>query len=54
MLPAGTIRHLPIAVGLMTLPQTEAELLQLAYLLEQALPPVPEPGFIPSLELQGP
>lgn len=49
-LPAGTVSTLPVSVGFAGLPDTEAELIQMAYALEQSLPPVPAPGFTPTLE----
>ncbi len=52
VLPAGVVEQLPIGVGLLGLPETEAGLIQLALALEAALPPAPEPGFIDSLESQ--
>lgn len=50
VLPAGSVSKLPVAVGLMGLPQSEASLIQIAYALEQTLPPALEPRFLPSLE----
>jgi amidase len=50
VLPAGDVARLPVAVGLMGRPQSEAALIQMAYALEQALPAALEPGFLPSLE----
>ena len=50
VLPAGSISHLPVAVGLMGRPQSEAQLIQIAYALETALPPALDPQFLPSLE----
>jgi amidase len=50
VLPAGEVSHLPVGVGFTGLPDSEARLIQMAYALEQALPPGPEPQFIPSLE----
>ncbi len=49
-LPAGTVQSLPVSVGLIGLPDSEAELIQMAYALERSLPAAPVPGFIPSLE----
>jgi Asp-tRNA(Asn)/Glu-tRNA(Gln) amidotransferase A subunit family amidase len=51
VLPAGAVARLPVAVGLMGRPQSEAALIQMAYALEQALPPALEPGFLPSIEV---
>ncbi len=50
VLPAGMVDGLPISVGLVGRPQSEPELIQMAYALEQALPPIPEPTFVTSLE----
>ncbi len=50
VLPAGSVSQLPVAVGLMGLPQSEAPLIQIAYALEQVLPPALEPQFLRSLE----
>ena len=50
VLPAGSVDGLPIAVGFTGLPLSEADLIQMAYALESALPPRPEPAFLPSLE----
>lgn len=50
VLPAGSVSRLPVAVGLMGQPQSEAALIQIAYALEQALPATLEPQFLPSLE----
>jgi amidase len=50
VLPAGTVDGLPVGVGFVGLPQSEPLLLQMAYALEQALPPAPEPAFRPSIE----
>lgn len=50
VLPAGMVDGLPIGVGLVGLPHSEPALIQIAYALEQALPPAPEPAFVTSLE----
>lgn len=50
VLPVGDVARLPVAVGLMGRPQSDAALIQLAYALEQALPPALEPEFLPSIE----
>ena len=50
VLPAGVVDSLPIGVGFAGLPDSEALIIQMAYALEQSLPPAPAPGFIPSLE----
>jgi amidase len=50
VLPAGMVDGLPISVGFVGLPQSEPLLIQMAQALAQALPPVPEPTFITSLE----
>jgi amidase len=50
VLPAGTVDGLPIAVGFSGLSLSEADLIQMAYALESALPPRPEPAFLTSLE----
>jgi amidase len=50
VLPAGRVDHLPIAVGFVGRPDSEADLIQMAYALEQSLPPLPEPEFLPTLE----
>ena len=51
VLPVGEVSKLPVAVGLMGLPQSEAALIQMAYALEQAVPPALEPEFLPSIEM---
>lgn len=51
VLPAGQVSRLPVAVGLMGRAGTDAELIQMAYVLEQALPPAPDPAFLPTLEV---
>ena len=50
VLPAGSVSRLPVAVGLMGRPHSEPALIQIAYALEQALPPALEPQFLKSLE----
>ncbi len=50
VLPAGTVSGLPVGVGLVGLPLSEPHLIQMAWALEQALPPAPEPAFLPSIE----
>jgi len=52
VLPAGSVDGLPVAVGFMGLASTEAELIQIAWALEQSLPPRPIPRFLPTLEKQ--
>jgi amidase len=51
VLPVGEVSKLPVAVGLMGLPQSEAALIQIAYALEQTVPPALEPEFLPSIEM---
>jgi amidase len=50
VLPVGQVAKLPVAAGLMGRPFSEASMIQIAYALEQALPPAPEPQFMKSLE----
>ena len=50
VLPVGQVATLPVAAGLLGRPQSDAALIQMAYALEQALPPALEPQFIDSLE----
>ncbi len=50
VLPAGAVNGLPVAVGFMGLAQTDAELIQMAYALEQSLPELPLPEYLPTLE----
>jgi amidase len=50
VLPAGEVGGLPVAVGFVGLAQTDAELIQMAYALEQSLPPVSPPMHLPTLE----
>ncbi len=50
VIPAGQVSQLPVAVGLLGRPQAEAELIQIAFALEQALPPAPVPQFLENLE----
>jgi amidase len=50
VLPVGQVNQLPVAAGLMGLPLSDPELIQIAYALEQALPAALEPQFLKSLE----
>ena len=50
VLPAGVVDHLPVAVGFMGLKGTDAQVIQIAYALEQSLPRRTEPRFLATLE----
>ena len=50
VLPAGTVKGLPVNVGFVGAAFTEAELIRMAHALEAVLPPRPIPEFVPSLE----
>ena len=50
VLPAGTVSELPVGVGLVGLPFSEPDLIQMAWALEQALPEIPPPEYRPTIE----
>lgn len=50
VIPAGMVRQLPINVGFVGAPFSEPQLIQLAYVLEQATMARRAPAYLPSLE----
>jgi len=50
VLPAGFVNGLPVGVGLVGLAFSDAELVQMAYAVEQSLPPASDPAFRATLE----
>ena len=50
VLPAGVVNGLPVGVGFVGLAFSDAELVQMAYAVEQLLPRAPDPAFRPTLE----
>jgi amidase len=51
VVPAGDVRGLPIAVGFVGTAFSEAQLIQIAYVFEQATHARIDPQFVPSLEV---
>ncbi|MEZ5552659.1 MAG: amidase [Pseudomonadales bacterium] len=51
-IPAGLVAGLPIAVAFTGLADTDQQIIQMAWVLEQALGKRPQPRFIPTLETQ--
>lgn len=51
VVPAGDVRGLPIAVGFVGAAFSEAQLIQMAYVFEQATQARIDPKFVPSLEV---
>ena len=51
VVPAGDVRGLPIAVGFVGAAFSETELIQMAYVFEQATQARIDPKFVPSLEV---